>query len=629
MTERNSLDVAKIHPGPILVLAGPGTGKTHQLARRVKFLIEQQQVSPDDITVITFTGEGARNMRQRLSDDTSPDVYVRPERQPHNIRTMHSVGYKIINDAYRKVGLRKGFTVFTERARKLLLQDSARILGFPGYDGDLTEMCRRHGDCKESAEKKCRICNQYKELLRRLNALDYDDQIFLACKLLRESPQLLAKWQECARHLLVDEYQDINQAQYELIRLLCRGQEGGLFVVGDDDQSIYSWRGGSPTYIVDFTKHFGERAQVHALDECRRCPPHVLSAAIAVVSKDNKERRPKDRLHSTKHADPTKVTVLHVPSEKYEAETICSAISAAPPTHDALVLVPGHRFAVPIKREMRRRRIPYDCRTNVRGSGLNGVNDLLKWLKDEKDSLSLRLCLEQIVSNPCLRIPFDNRGGVKEKRDCTLAKIARFWLQVKSEKTPLYACLLDNVDGDDDHKFIADSLAEIKSAWDDRGGQNTGRFLEVVCRIVRPWTSVGRMCEEIEDWVEDALARDASAGEPVARVLTMESAKGLGSNHVFVVGLNKGVFPPENIGPDELREKQRLLYVSMTRARNTLRMFSARTRKGRYSYQPAPDGEGRGTLEPSPFLEWLPEDHVEVKERWRRTSQVARKPPSR
>ena len=618
MSARNLVDVAKIHPGPVLLLAGPGTGKTHQLAKRVKFLIEEKHVPPASISVITFTGEAARNMRQRLSDEESPDVYVPPDRQPPNIRTMHSLGYKIVRQTYRKVGLRKGFVVVPERVRRLLLEDSARMLGFAGDDAGLPDECRRHGDCQETDCKKCRICSQYKVLLRGMNAIDYDDQILLACKLLESNAELLADWHQSTRHLLVDEYQDVNQAQYELIRLLSRGQEDGLFVVGDDDQSIYSWRGGSPTYILNFRTHFGDNAQVSTLDECRRCPPHVLNAAMAVVSKDNDQRLRKEGLRSIKTGEHPKVKVFEVPSDKYEAKVICSEIAAAPVTKDALVLVPAHRFAIPIKREMRRRRIPYDSKSNVENTGLNTINELIKWLKNEADSFALRLCLQKMVMNPCLRIPFEKAQGMKAKRERTLAKIASLWSMVLRDKCTLYSSLAKDTDGNADLRFIADSLTQLKTAWEDTSDGRTGKFLETVSRILRPWTRQQQCAEEIEDWVEDALAKNVSTGEAVARVLTMEGAKGLGSDQVFVVALNEGIFPPKDLEVDKLREKQRLLYVSMTRAKDKLCMFSARTREGRFSYHPAPDGRDRGALNPSPFLAWLPKEDVEIEEKWPR-----------
>lgn len=607
-------DVAKVLPGPVLLLAGPGTGKTHQLARRIKFLIEEGNIDPNKITVITFTGEAARNMRERLSDDKQPDVYVPPERQPANIRTMHSLGLQIIAGDYRKVGLRKDFLLVAQQIRQLLLEDSARISGFSGEDAQQSEECRRHGNCQETEEKKCKICKQYQELLSGLNAIDYDAQIFLACRLLKENPALLEKWQESTRHLLVDEYQDINHAQYEFIRLLCQGQDNGLFVVGDDDQSIYSWRGASPTYTVDFQDHFKDKARVFTLNECRRCPPHVLNAALAFVSRNNPKRLEKKGLHSKKESETTKVTVYMVPSDKYEARAICHAIREAPLNQDALVLVPGHRFTIPIKRELRKQRIPYDCKTNVADSGLYAINDLVNWLKNEKDNFALRVCLERIVKNPTLRIPFDKNGGIQQRRERTLAKVAPLWQKVISEEMTLYDVLRGTANGNADLKFIVDSLAELRNAWEDQ--KNTGRFFKTVSRIIRPWTSMHSLSQEVQDWVQDALARDMSSGEPVARVLTMQAAKGLGSDQVFVIGLNKGIFPSGEEKEHELREKQRLLYVSMTRAKKRLHMFCARTREGKFSYQPPADGESIAKLDPSPFLDWLPQEHVQFEEKW-------------
>lgn len=616
MEINDSMDVAKIFPGPVLLLAGPGTGKTHQLARRIKYLIEEKEkkVSPENITVITFTGEAARNMRQRLSDDKELEVYVPPESQPSSIRTMHSIGYRIINDAYRKVGLKKGFTVIADKIREILFADSARILGFSGEDGNLAEECRRHGVCEETSDKKCQICKQYQDLIHGMNAIDYDDQIFLACKLLEENPELLLKWQKSTQHLLVDEYQDINNSQYKLIRILCREQEEGLFAVGDDDQSIYSWRGGSPTYIINFEKHFGQNAKVYSLDECRRCPPHVLEAALAIVQKDNPDRMQKDQLHSINKKEVSKVAVFDVPSDKYEAKKICSTIASAPINQDALVLVPGHRFATPIKRVMRERRIPYDCRSRVRTTGLNSLNDLFKWLRRDKNNFSLRLCLEQIITNPYLNIPFEKLQSIKEKRERTLTKIAVLWANVISEQITLYDALVRTIETEDDLRFIVSLLEEIREAWKD--SKKPWKFMETVCRIVRPWASVKSLSEEVEDWVEDALARDVSAGETMARVLTMEAAKGLGSDQVFIIGLNKGIFPEEGLKAEKLRERQRLLYVSMTRAKKKLHMFYSRTREGRLSFQPAPNGEGSGLLEPSLFIEWIPEKNFEFEKKW-------------
>lgn len=614
MVNDQEIDVAEVHPGPVLLLAGPGTGKTHQLARRVKFLVEERNTDPNHITVITFTGGAALNMRQRLCDVDHEEVYVPPEKQPHHIGTMHSLGYRIINENRRKVKLKKNFIVLKNPVRNVLYSDAARLKGLTPDDAEVAEECRRRGACNEIDDAKCAVCKEYQRLARSLNAIDDDDLIILACELLNKHSDVLAQWQEAARHLLVDEYQDINQAQYELIRTLCRGQEEGLYVVGDDDQSIYSWRGGTPDYILNFVEHFeGCKPSMYKLDRCWRCPPHVIHAATAVVANNNERRIPKDELHSMKDEEQSKVIVWDVPSDVYEANAICSAINAAPLTQDALILVPGRRFSGPIKRAMRRRKIPYTCRTDATESGLNRINVLVKWLKNEKENFSLRMCLEWIVSNPDIKIEFECATGIKERRERTLCKIGRLWRRVISEKETLYSVLNDEIASNPDIKSISDYLIEIKEAWQD--SKNTSTFVEAATRIVRPWTSIPNMCDEAADWVEDALAKDSSAGETMAHIVTMEGAKGLGADLVFVVGLNKGIFPREALCDEDMLEKQRLMYVSMTRAKRRLQLFSARTRKGRYSYQPAPRGGG-DSLQPSPFLGLLPEEDIESEEKW-------------
>ena len=611
MTNEESIDVAKIYPGPILLLAGPGTGKTHQLARRVKFLIEEKNVTPDSITVITFTNEAAREMRQRLCDNKEQEVYVSPDKQPDHIRTIHSLGYRIINDEYRKAGLRKGYTIVTGQIRDYLLDDAARLLGFTGNEATTTELCRRLGDCIEVDDLKCRICKEYQNLLRGLNAIDLDDQILLSCKLLKKIPELRSKWQKSTSHLLVDEYQDINQAQYELIRLLCENQEAGLFVVGDDDQSIYSWRGGSPAFVVNFEEHF-RGAKVLSLDECRRCPPNVLKAALAIVARDNPNRLKKEKLHSKKEDD-SPVVVYDVPSEKAEARMICKAISDSSMTHDALILVPYNRFANPIKKEMRKRRIPYDSKTNVQDSGLNSINYLIKWLEAENDNFSLRICLEMIINNPELKIPFGISGKIADKRENTLNKISALWSKVISDKKNLYKQLKGETKSNRDIEYITNLLEELRQIWDNRKREKTYKFIEAVTRIIRPWTSIPKMSDEIQDWVEDANARDAASGDVAARILTMARAKGLGADLVFIIGLDEDVLPPKDLDSQALKEKQRLVYVSMTRAKNNLNLYHARTRKGALSFLPAPNGEEVGTLQPSPFLDWLPEENTELR----------------
>lgn len=244
-------------PGPLLFLAGPGTGKTYRLAKRIKYLVETKGVPPEEITVITFTAAAARNMRQRISDAEKPELFLPFKQQPKCIRTMHSLGYGILKEDPNSPGFKEAAVLDSLAVQTILMEDAAQLGGYMRGDAPLAGDCRRCGNCTPCDCAKCKICEQYRNILQACRAIDYDDQILMACKVLRQNPDLLARYRQSCRHLLIDEYQDINAAQFELIKMLCEGQEEGLFVVGDDDQSIYSWRGGSPEFIRRFQRDFG------------------------------------------------------------------------------------------------------------------------------------------------------------------------------------------------------------------------------------------------------------------------------------------------------------------------------------------------------------------------------------
>jgi superfamily I DNA/RNA helicase len=180
------------YPGPILLLAGPGTGKTYQLAMRIKYLIEELKAKPDEIAVITFTIEAARNMRERLAEK---DIDLSKEQHPAIISTMHSLGNSIIGSVPEKFGLPNDYKVLTEKSpREVILKDATSIAGYERKKWKLAHDCRIKGDCNEKLKsERCRICRRYKKILRKCSCVDYDDQILLACKALKEDPELRDK----------------------------------------------------------------------------------------------------------------------------------------------------------------------------------------------------------------------------------------------------------------------------------------------------------------------------------------------------------------------------------------------------------------------------------------------------
>jgi len=615
-SETCAIDPAKVWPGPGLLVAGPGTGKTYQLARRAKFLIEDRQVDRDHIALMTFTREAARNMRNRLSDEKeSEETYIARESQPWWIGTIHGLCNRIIGEDPNKADLPPEYqVVHDEGEQETLVGDAAQICGRLRDDGEETLKCRMHGDCQKSKRWQCKVCERYRGLLRLCNAIDFDEQLFLACEVLKSDQEVLSKWRERTKYLLVDEYQDINPAQYELIRLLSTGQEEGLFVVGDDDQSIYRFRGGRPEYVRKFAQDYGGTSQVLELSESRRCPPRILRAAIALIEKADANRVRKPGLASMQSQyGANKVQVHKGPSDKWEASFIARETRTALETGDVIILVPGHRFSPLIKAAMRRARVPYDCKERLEDRGLKVMDDALRWLEDVTDDRALRMCLQRMITNAKLKTPFPENGGKPERRERTLAKVASLWETVAREKISLYEAVRQAASGQEDIAFLSDRLTELEDAYVDDGP--AGDLLGAVCGILRPWTTVSRFSDEVKEWMQDARARDAAAGGTMARILTMQGAKGLQAETVFVAAMTEGIFPSKAqlATPDEAREARRLMYVSMTRSSRELHLMHARTRSPGTAFAPPRDGDTRKAFEHSPFIDALPSEDVTVR----------------
>ncbi len=336
--------IYKVEGRPTLILAGPGTGKTHSMALRVKWLIQEKGIDPQAITVMTFTAEAALNMRHRLSDEEKPDVFVPREQQPNQISTMHSLGLQIISNNFRSLNLDEAFRVLdSDQLRRLLFEDSSQLAGLLRNQGLEAHLLKAQGRRLGKEHQLWRTTQYYNSILRSGNFIDFDDQILLACDLLTDSPTLLTEYQNRAVHLLIDEYQDINYAQFELIKLLSSKSASGLFAVGDDDQSIYSFWGGSPNFIRSFEKHFGKKAGVLEISRCRRCPPKVLHGALSIVSQFNQSRLEKVEPSFSSNNE-TPIQIVSSPSAEREAYFIAEKCSRVTPSHDVLIYSSSSQF---------------------------------------------------------------------------------------------------------------------------------------------------------------------------------------------------------------------------------------------------------------------------------------------
>ena len=243
---------------PTLVLAGPGAGKTYLLADRITRLLNRG-IDKDKITVLTFGRDASRHMKEELLKPDG-DFKIPWDNLPF-VSTMHSLGLSIVKEKPHSVKLKKtGLEVQNlEEVKRLLFRDAALILGHTEIDSLDASKCKSCEDCSESpGEEYCQICDKYREIMSKCNYIDFDDQIHFACQILEKYPDILEKYQSQAEHLLVDEYQDINAAQFKMIELLSKENRKGLFAVGDDAQSIYAFRGGDPKFILRFKDDFSE-----------------------------------------------------------------------------------------------------------------------------------------------------------------------------------------------------------------------------------------------------------------------------------------------------------------------------------------------------------------------------------
>ncbi len=598
--------------GPVLVLAGPGTGKTYQLALRTKFLVEDQAVDPKSISLITFTAAAAANMRAQISDPREAATFVERRLQPKWICTMHSLGYRIIRENAELVGLGADLSVIqSDPTKAILMGDAAQLAGFERRQGEETMRCRQRGKCAPNKSGKCQICDQYRSILCACGAIDYDDQILLACRLLNDHTNVAATYRAQASHLLVDEYQDINSGQFELIRILSAGQEKGLFVVGDDDQSIYSWRWGSPEFIRGFEKHFGPGAKVESLLHSRRCHQKVLEGSLRVVEMHDRGRRKKGTF-TYKSADGASILVHNVPSDRREAAIVLRVVQAALPSKKVLVLVPTRGHATLLCERLRKARIKYIAPEPLPGTGLLVLERLVSWLLDSNDSIALRECLDATLGTKQSPVP-SKHVRTKEKlalREQALKEIANLWGPVLKQGWSLWKSLAESCEGCNALRFAHRSLDELRVRFT---ADDTGGLLAHAGNSFEPWKHVSGFAEEIENWVSRFGFASEPTSEVAVRVMTLQGAKGLGADTVCVLGLEEGTLPRTGSDGEELAEQSRLLFVSMTRAKTDLHLFHARNRSAAVSFQQIHAKGGQHVLSPSRFLAAIPKELCERK----------------
>ena len=593
--------------GPILILAGAGSGKTRVLTYRIAYLLERRKAAPSEVLAVTFTNKAAAEMRERVkglvgSDDLSW------------LSTFHSACARILRADAPRLGYSANFTIYDENdawsALKGVVED-ARLADAPPPEAvrarieqaknealSPADLARAAQSPHESAAAE--LYRLYQERLREMNALDFGDLLILVHRLFSEHPEALARWQRRARHLLVDEYQDTNRIQYLIVRSLSAAT-GNLCVVGDEDQSIYRWRGADIRNILDFERDF-PHAQVFKLEQNYRSTKTILAAAASII-RNNRART--DKRLWTDNAAGEPVVLYTGATERDEADFIARRIAELTATGAAyrpgsvVVFYRVNAQARAIEEALARSRIPYRVIGGLRFYDQREVKDLLSYLRVLVNPADM-LSLERAVGVPPRGIGARTVEVIRETaaRDGVTALEAlgrlepqsRVALRIAKQASALYEWMRDlsrrmasmDVCAILEEVIARSGFASYVEAMPDGAsrGQNVAEMVSATRAFdaERTGGGLGEFLERV------ALVTDADqlagTGGQVA-LMTLHTSKGLEYPVVFIAGMEEGLFPhSRSLESDaELEEERRLCYVGMTRAGERLYLTNTRVRE--------------------------------------------------
>jgi DNA helicase-2/ATP-dependent DNA helicase PcrA len=600
--------------GPLLVLAGAGSGKTRVLTRRVARLIEQEGVTPHQILTVTFTNKAAGEMRSRIAD------LLGSEPAGMWTGTFHSIGARMLRIHAALVGRTQSYTIYDEDD-SIACREACH-----GAIADLAERSAAPGDpCRDFDAKNALVSSAeyeklamdpfskaaaqvYRELdaaLRQSNAVTFDDLLVLPVYLLEQNPDVLEKYRRRFKHVLVDEYQDTNRAQYRFVSLLGAGHSN-VTVVGDDDQSIYGWRGADIRNILDFEHDF-QGARVVRLEENYRSTPQILAVANAAIS-GNTARKGKT-LRTTRPAGET-VTVVATLDERDEAEFVVEQVSERRyavkrrPLRDFAVLYRTNSQSRAMEEALRRHSIPYRLVGAIRFYDRREIKDLLAWLRivanpadDEafrravtaprrgvgETSLDALAAFATSVGIPLLAAA-THAGFVNNLRPAAREALAKFSalvdrLREKARDTSVSEILHDIV--------VATDYEQHLRAEGPGANERLDNVRELVAGAVETVQDEGGEVglTPLDHFLQRAtLVTSADQLDPSAdaiTLMTLHNAKGLEFPVVFLAGLEEGLFPLSRSmdDPEALEEERRLFYVGITRAEDELFISHARSRR--------------------------------------------------
>ena len=615
--------------GPLLVLAGAGSGKTRVIAYRIAWMLAHRDLPPRNLLAVTFTNKAAGEMKRRVEELLAPAGIKSPL-----IGTFHSVCVRMLRQHGTHLGLPLHFTIYDEDDRLALVKEcmkegeladrsftaSTAVHRISFLKNQMTAVSEALRDARGPWEKKAALVySRYEKRLRETGAVDFDDLLLLVVRLLAETPEVLAWYRGLWRSVLVDEYQDTNRAQYRIIRLLTQ-EHRNVCVVGDSDQSIYKWRGADIRNILDFEDDY-PGTKVVRLEQNYRSTQRILAVAAGVIA-HNVQR--KDKTLWTENPAGEPVRVYRAWDEHEEASFVAQSIlglrGEGVSWDGVAVFYRTNAQSRVLEDALRRARIPYVIVGGVRFYERREIKDTLAYLRltvNPADDVAFRRAIgapsrgigqatlarldEEATrqSRPLLAVAAEPPADVRGKPARTLQDFAALIGRLAGQRRDLAPpAFID---------LVLDQTSYRESLRHERSPEAEGRLenLEELIAAAEDFTHT-----EAEPTLEGfldgvALVSDVDElkdAEARVTLMTLHSAKGLEFPAVFVTGLEEGVFPHARSmnDPDEIEEERRLCYVGVTRAKERVVLSWALHRRI----------HGYGVGEPSRFLREMPEDQL-------------------
>ncbi|WP_300175516.1 DNA helicase Rep [uncultured Aliivibrio sp.] len=633
-------EAVKFVSGPCLVLAGAGSGKTRVITSKIAYLVQQCGYKARNIAAVTFTNKAAREMKERVGQTLG-----KQESRGLMVSTFHSLGLDIIRREYKILGLKAGFSLFDDQDQLALLKEltEKQIDGdkdllrqllscISNWKNDMLTPAQVKGIVRSEQEQLFAFCYEmYLNQMKAYNALDFDDLISLPVLLLRTNQEVRERWQMKLRYLLVDEYQDTNTSQYELVKLLV-GERGRLTVVGDDDQSIYSWRGAKPQNLVLLNEDY-PNLRVIKLEQNYRSTSRILRAANILIA--NNPHVFEKRLFS-EIPDGEQIKILTAKDDEHEAERVVGEIIGhrflnRTDYKDYAVLYRGNHQSRLIEKSLMQNRVPYKISGGTSFFSRAEIKDIMAYLRlltnPDDDNAFLRVVntprreigpvtLEKLGTYANMRGKSLFEASFEMGLEQTLSgrgleSLRRFshWVVSISENAErgntvdAVRSLVKDIHYED---WLYETSTSAKAAemrmknvsdlysWivADLEGDNYDKEEKTLKEVVQRLT-LRDMMERGED----------EEGADQVQLMTLHASKGLEFPYVFLIGAEEGILPHQvSIDEDNVDEERRLAYVGITRAQKELTFTLCKERR-QYGELIRP--------EPSRFLEELPHDDLD------------------